>query len=65
MLSLSDMRPPRKALASTGSTAAGAFFRARQASSAPRARPASIGAAKAAMGGTRSAALSLTSNGMP
>ena len=61
----SDMRPPRSALASTGSTAGGSFLRARQASTEPSASPPSIGAAKAAIGGTRSAALRWTSKGMP
>ncbi len=59
------MRPPRKALASTGSTAGGAFLRASQRSIAPSRRPPSIGAPKAASGATRSAALRRTSNGMP
>ena len=44
------MRPPRSALASTGSTAGGTFLRARQASTAPSASPASIGAKNAANG---------------
>ena len=44
------MRPPRSALASTGSTAGGAFLRASQVSIAPRMSPPSIGAPKAAIG---------------
>ena len=48
---VSDIRPPRSALASTGSTAGGSFRRARQKSIEPSASPASIGAAKAAIGG--------------
>ena len=59
------MRPPRKALASTGSTASGAFLRESHKSIAPSRRPPSIGAAKAARGATRSAALRRTSKGMP
>ena len=59
------MRPPRRALASTGSTAGGSFLRARHASIEPSASPESIGAAKAAIGGTRAAALRRTSKGIP
>ena len=46
----SDMRPPRKALASTGSTAGGAFLRVSQTSIAPSKRPPSIGPPNAASG---------------
>src|SRR5580658_747713 len=59
------MRPPRSALASTGSTAGGACLRASQVSAAPRMSPPSIGAPKAARGATRAAALRWTSKGMP
>ena len=59
------MRPPRKALASTGSTAGGAFLRASHMSIAPSRSPPSIGAPKAASGATRAAALRRTSKGMP
>ena len=59
------MRPPRKAFASTGSTAGGAFLRASQRSIEPSKRPPSIGAPKAASGETRAAALRRTSKGMP
>ena len=59
------MRPPRRALASTGSTAGGVFLRASQTSIAPSKRPPSIGPPNAARGATRWVALRRTSKGMP
>ncbi len=44
------MRPPRNALASTGSTAGGAFLRERHRSIAPSRSPPSIGEAKGGKG---------------
>ncbi len=64
-LSRIDSRPPRSALASTGSTAFEIFQRRRDHSISPSSRPPVAGATRATHGVTTALALNRTSNGMP